>query len=187
MYFLLSRSEPVGKVCDSYKLVDLLLFCRAADQSSWNMLVKLINEILTVSFKPRGLVKGKFVFIWSMLLTLSIHPTCVPGRGIWSFLLVLFWLFSRDFFGITLYIACTLWRLIHSAGSGPSAYTHTYGGTAWKMKHLGTGWPGRVPCCLPSWPVPLAIKPKTNLFGFSWEQPELGELLSCCAFLQLFI
>lgn len=110
------------------------------------MLVKLINEILMVSFKLRGLVKGKFVFIWPMLLTFSIHPTCLPSRTrdlVISLGLILI-LFKGFFIGVLFYIAYTLQRLIPSAGSGPSTYTHRCGGIAWKMKYLGTGWPGRV-------------------------------------------
>lgn len=68
-----------GKVCDSSMFAYGLFFCRTANNSSWNMLVKFTNGISVVSFKPK-----EFILIWPALLTFGIHCTvCFPAeRGL---------------------------------------------------------------------------------------------------------
>lgn len=57
MYSLLSGSMW------QLQVIHWLLFCRAANNSAWNMLVKLTNEISGVSLKLREFMKGKFILI----------------------------------------------------------------------------------------------------------------------------
>lgn len=72
------------------------------------------------SFKPKGLIRGKFFVIWPMLLTFGIYPTCVlsaeKGFGHLS------WPYFDSYQGN--FIASALQRLVNSVGSDPSAYTH---------------------------------------------------------------
>lgn len=148
MYSLLSTS--------GVHLGHWLLFCRAANNSSRDMLVKLTNAISVGLFQT----KGKFILSLPTFLTVSISPpVCFPGKGDSVIFLGHVSILSKGRHRTTLLCSLSPWEACNFFWVRPQWLDPE--NTTLDMSSLGTGllvgWAILLPS-LPPPPAPLARK-----------------------------